>query len=97
MLLLARLQRPAPARVERRARHRAVNARVSASADEQPSSAEDERRENGRPKLKIVVYRSPPRSYRPPIATPRGPGLATRGRKLPRSSFLGFRGALWAF
>eukprot|EP00962_Isochrysis_galbana_P038618 scaffold13716_cov122-Isochrysis_galbana.AAC.7 len=35
----------------------------------------------------------PPRSYRPPIAT-RGPRVATRGRKLPRSS-LGFRGALW--
>eukprot|EP00962_Isochrysis_galbana_P046149 scaffold18450_cov125-Isochrysis_galbana.AAC.4 len=35
----------------------------------------------------------PPRSYRPPIAT-RGPRLATRGRKVPRSS-LGFRGALW--
>eukprot|EP00962_Isochrysis_galbana_P035075 scaffold11979_cov108-Isochrysis_galbana.AAC.7 len=35
---------------------------------------------------------SPLRSYRPPIAT-RGSRLATRGRKLPRSS-LGFRGAL---
>eukprot|EP00962_Isochrysis_galbana_P045517 scaffold17942_cov109-Isochrysis_galbana.AAC.3 len=35
----------------------------------------------------------PPRSYRPPVAT-RGPRLATRGRKIPRSS-LGFRGALW--
>eukprot|EP00962_Isochrysis_galbana_P011330 scaffold3178_cov109-Isochrysis_galbana.AAC.7 len=31
----------------------------------------------------------PPRSYRPPIAT-RGPQLATRGRKLPRSS-LGYQ------
>eukprot|EP00962_Isochrysis_galbana_P052084 scaffold23450_cov135-Isochrysis_galbana.AAC.2 len=36
---------------------------------------------------------SPPRSYRPPIAT-RGPRLATRGRKIPGNS-LGFRGALW--
>eukprot|EP00962_Isochrysis_galbana_P008714 scaffold2423_cov113-Isochrysis_galbana.AAC.24 len=39
------------------------------------------------------IYMLPPRSYRPPIAT-RGPRVATRGRKLPRSS-LGFRGALW--
>eukprot|EP00962_Isochrysis_galbana_P007785 scaffold2109_cov123-Isochrysis_galbana.AAC.17 len=33
----------------------------------------------------------PPRSYRPPMAITRGPRLATRGRKLPRSSW-GFRG-----